>query len=171
MYISDAPPDCYGEHRHRLPHRVKTHNLHRATFRLPPRQLFLLMQTIQPEGTWCDRQVNRNMWSVTSTPPISIGHSPTPKCHLQHRGLGLVTVKQTKMIWSTSVKQQTGPPIRISGLFSLIRMVYYTNKYRTNHDHIRHLYIRCTSWRWWWAPWIDAEASVEVLFKSHRDFG
>ena len=64
------------------------------------------------------------MWSVTSTPPIPIGHSPTPKRRLQHRGLGPVTVKQTKIIWSSSVKHQTEPPIRISGIFALIRVDY-----------------------------------------------
>ena len=39
------------------------------------------------------------MCSVMSTPPIPIGHSPTPRHHLQHRGLGPVTVKQIKIIW------------------------------------------------------------------------
>ena len=38
---------------------VKPQNPQRTTVRLPHRWLFLLMQTIQPEGMWCDRQVNQ----------------------------------------------------------------------------------------------------------------
>ena len=64
-----------------MSHTAKPHNLQTATVRLPPRWLFPLKQTIQPEGTWCDQRVNQNMWSATSTPPISIEHSPTPYIH------------------------------------------------------------------------------------------
>ena len=104
---------------------VKPHNPQRTTVRLPPRRLFPQMQTIQPESTWCDRRINRNMWSVTSTPPISIGQSYTKASPPTQRLRPSDSVKQTKITCSTWVKHQTEAPIQISGWFALIRMAYW----------------------------------------------
>ena len=65
--------------------------------------------------------VYRYMWSVTSTPAISIGHSPTPKRPVQHRGLSPATLSNRPR-WHG--QHQTEPPVWISGLFALIRTAY-----------------------------------------------
>ena len=146
----------------------KTHNPHRTTIHLPPRWLFQQMQTIQPEGMWCHRWVNQNMWSVTSTPLISIGHHPTPNRHLQPRGLGPATLSSRQrlyghttttsilmpfsllkavvsLVWSSSVKHQTDKSYRSGFRAYLPSSGWHTNKYLTNDDHICRLYIRRTS--------------------------
>ena len=43
--------------------------------------------------------INKNMWSVMSTPPFSIGHSPTPKRHLQPRGLDPATLSNRQRLY------------------------------------------------------------------------
>ena len=108
------------------------------------------MQTIQPEGMWFDRWVNRNMWSVTNTPPIPIGHIPTAKRHLQHRGLGPVTLSNRQRGYGQhqlNIKRS-----HRSGFWAnLSSSGWHTDKYLTNDDHVRHLSIRRSSWLLWWA--------------------
>ena len=55
-----------------MSHTIKPHNPQRTTIRLPPRRSFPLMQTIQPEGTWCRTMCNGYRGSARHTPHVSI---------------------------------------------------------------------------------------------------
>ena len=86
----------------------------------------------------------------TSTLPISIGHSPTPKRHLQSRGLGPATLSNRQRLHSQH--QWTIKRSHLSGFRACLPSSgRHTDKYLTNDNHIRHLYIRRISWLLRWA--------------------
>ena len=93
---------------------------------------------------------NWNMCRVTSTPPISIGHSPTQKLHLQSRGLSPVTLSNIQRLHSQH--QLNMKRSHLSGFQACLPSSgWHTDKYLTNDDHIRRLNIRHISWVLWWA--------------------
>ena len=84
------------------------------------------------------------MWSMTSTPLISVGYSPTPKRHFQSRGLGPATLLNRRRILSQYQLTMKGSH-QSRFLAYLPSSGWHADKFLTNNDHIHHLNIRRTS--------------------------
>ena len=80
----------------------------------------------------------------------NIGHSPTPKQHLWSGGLGPVPLSNRQRLHGhhqLNIKQSHLNRFRVC----LPSSGWHTDKYLTNGDHIRRLFIRRTSWVLCWA--------------------